>query len=173
MSTSNFLSPVEFRLVFNRLPNTEFYVQQVNLPGINSGYAERPTPFKNIYTPGDKLIFDDLNITLVADENLQSWRECWDWLTAVTRSAGFTGYTGLGAPQVGDASSKSNSAGTGAMSDATLLIMNSNKNPNIKIIFTDCFPITVGPIQLNTSDSDVVPPTFDVTFKYSSYTIDV
>ena len=39
MSTSNFLSPVEFKLVFARLPNTEFYVQQINLPGIGSGYA--------------------------------------------------------------------------------------------------------------------------------------
>ena len=172
MSTSNFLSPVEFKLVFARLPNTEFYVQQINLPGIGSGYAERSTPFKNIYTPGDKLIFDDLNITVVADENLTSFRECWNWLTAVTRSEGFTGYSGLGAPQVGD-SNRTNTDGGGAMSDASLLIMNSNKNVNIKLSFTDCFPITVGPIQLNTSDSDVVPPTFDVTFKYSSYTIDV
>tara|TARA_X000000950_G_scaffold235883_1_gene286479 strand:+ start:4043 stop:4561 length:519 start_codon:yes stop_codon:yes gene_type:complete len=170
MSTSNFLSPVEFKLVINRLPNTEFYVQQANVPGLNSGYAERPTPFKNIYTPGDKLIFDDLNITLVADENLASFRECSDWLTAIARAEGFEGYAGLNSPTVGGATNLS-SDGKGSMSDASLIILDSNKNANIQISFKDIFPISIGPIQLNTSDSDVVPPTFDVTFKYSSYTI--
>ena len=59
------------------------------------------------------------------------------------------------------------------MSDASLIIMDSNKNANIQVSFKDVFPVSIGPIQLNTSDSDVVPPTFDVTFKYSSYTITV
>ena len=172
MSTSNFLSPVEFKLVINRLPNTEFYVQQINLPGLNSGYAERSTPFKNIYTPGDKLIFDDLNITLVADENLASFRECSDWLTAITRAEGFDGYKGLQAPVVGG-STQLDGTGTGSMSDASLIVMDSNKNANIQVSFKDVFPVSIGSIQLNTSDSDVVPPTFDVTFKYSSYTITV
>jgi hypothetical protein len=172
MSTSNFLSPVEFKLVINRLPNTEFYVQQINVPGINSGAAERSTPFKNIYTPGDKLIFDDLNVTLVADENLASFRECWDWLHAVTRAEGFEGYAGLNAPVVGGVTSVT-SDGKGSMSDASLIILDSNKNSNIQISFTDVFPISIGPIQLNTSDTDVTPPTFDVTFKYSGYSITV
>ena len=172
MSTSNFLSPVEFKLVINRLPNTEFYVQQANLPGLNSGFAERSTPFKNIYAPGDKLIFDDLNVTLVADENLASFIECSEWLTAITRAEGFDGYKGLEAPEVGG-STQLDGTGKGSMSDASLIVMNSNKNPNIHVSFKDVFPISIGPIQLNTSDSDVVPPTFDVTFKYSSYTIKV
>ena len=68
MATNNFLSNVEFRFILERLPNVEFYVQQINIPGVNSGYAERMTPFKSIYTPGDTLVYEDLAMTIIADE---------------------------------------------------------------------------------------------------------
>ena len=51
--------------------------------------------------------------------------------------------------------------------------MDSNKNPNLRLTFKEMFPVAVGGIQLNTTEADINPPTFDVTFKYSDYTIEI
>jgi len=172
MATNNFLSSVEFKFVINRLPNVEFYVQQVNIPGVNSGYAERMTPFKSIYTPGDTLVYEDLTLQIIADENMLSFKESLSWLEAITRPESFTGYAALNSPQVAS-SSRLNPEGSGVTSDGTLIVLDSNKNPNIEIVFKDMFPVAVGSIQLNTTDADVTPPNFDITFKYSDYSIKI
>ncbi len=175
MATNNFLSSVEFRFVIERLPNVEFYVQQVNIPGVNSGYAERMTPFKSIYTPGDTLVYEDLAMTIIADENMLAFKESLDWLEAITRPESFTGYASLNSPQVaGGAGAKTaNPSGTGVTSSGSIIIMDSNKNPNLRLTFKEMFPVAVGGVQLNTTEADVNPPTFDITFKYSDYSIEI
>ena len=173
MATNNFLSNVEFRFILERLSNVEFYVQQINIPGVNSGYAERMTPFKSIYTPGDTLVYEDLAMTIIADENMLSFKESLDWLEAITRPESFTGYAALNSPQVAGAAGSVNPKGTGVTSSGSIIIMDSNKNPNLRLTFKEMFPVAVGGIQLNTTEADINPPTFDVTFKYSDYTIEI
>ena len=53
------------------------------------------TPFKSIYTPGDTLVYEDLAMTIIADENMLSFKESLDWLEAITRPESFTGYAAL------------------------------------------------------------------------------
>jgi hypothetical protein len=65
------------------------------------------------------------------------------------------------------------SDGKGVKSDGSLVILNSNKNSNVTIKFSDMFPTSVGSIELNTSGADVSPPTFNITFKYNGYDISV
>jgi hypothetical protein len=137
----------------------EFFVQSVNIPGTSSGVTEFPTPFKNLYEPGDKITYDDLTVTVICDENLASYREILDWLVALTYPESFDQYKALVPRQI--------------KSDASLIILDSNKNGNIVIKFKNLFPIAIGSIQLNTAGTDVTPPTFDITFKYGGYKIEV
>lgn len=160
MQGQNFLSPVEFTFTINRMPTVQYYVQSVNIPGISSGFTEQPTPFKVTYRHGDKLTYDDLYLTVAVDENMTSYLETWGWLKALTKPEEFQQYTNL-------------LDGDGLYSDATLYILNSSKNPNIRINFADLFPVSVGAITLATASSDVPVPTVDLTFKYNKYTIDV
>jgi hypothetical protein len=159
MATTNFLSPIEFKFVLTRLPNVEFFVQGVNIPGMSSGVTDFPTPFKILPEPGDKLSYDDLNVTVVCDENLASYIEIQDWLVALTRPESFDQYKAL-VPR-------------GIKSDASLIVLNSNKNANVTLKFKDVFPIAISAIPLSTTGTDVTPPTFDITFKYASYKIEV
>lgn len=156
----NFLNPVEFRFSIKRLPNVEYYIQGIDVPGISSSSTDIPTPFKTLHAPGDKLTYNDLTLTVLADENLKSYRDTFDWLVAVTSPDSFEQYAGL-------------LAGDGVYSDATLTILNSNKNANIELQFKDLFPIEVSQISLSTTQSDVVAPTFSVTFKHAGYYIKV
>ena len=162
-TNTNFLSPVEFQLVLNRLPNVEFFLQGANIPGISSSGTERPSPFKTINEPGDKIAYDDFTVTVVCDEDMVAFREVSDWLVALTYPDNFQQYASLTpAPD-----------GAGKKSDGSLVVLNSNKNANVKINFTDLFPVSVSGLQLNTAESDLTPPTFEITFKYSNYTIKV
>jgi hypothetical protein len=157
----NYLSNIEFRFSIKRLPNTEFYIQGVTMPGINSGFTTQPSPMRNIFRPGDKLEFEDLVLRCVVDENMASFREVWDWLVGITKPVEFDQYKTI---KEGD---------DGIYSDATLTILNSAKNPHLEINFKDLFPIGVSNIDLDTKQTDMVPPTVEFTFKYGTYDINI
>lgn len=148
----NFLSPVEFKFVIHRLPNVAFFVQQVNIPGLTTGVTEQPNPFKVIYRHGDKVDFDDLEVIVRVDENMETYKEIFNWIVGLTKPHNFSEYANL-------------VEGDGLYSDATLYIMNSNKNANIQIEFKDIFPTSLGQIQMDTTSSDIVYPTTTITFK--------
>jgi hypothetical protein len=162
-TNTNFLSPVEFQLVLNRLPNVQFFIQGANVPGISSSGTERPSPFKTINEPSDKITYDDFSVTVLCDEDMVAFREVSDWLVALTYPDNFQQYATLTPAPNGD----------GKKSDGSLVVLNSNKNANVTIKFTDLFPVSVSGLQLNTAESDLTPPTFEITFKYSNYTIEV
>ena len=170
-SNHNFLSPIEFKLVLDRLPNVEFFVKSANVPGITSGSTTRPSPFKAINEPGDKLVYDDFTVSIICDEDMVAFREVSDWLVALTSPENFAQYASLNPKTFGSGGATLNNLGDGVKSDGSLIILNSNKNANVTVKFKDMFPISVGSIQLDTSGSDVTPPTFDITFKYGKYDI--
>ena len=158
MAIQNFLNPTEFRFTMNRLPNVEFFVQSVQLPDLSSGATEQATPFKTIYRPGDKLTFGDLTLTCRVDEDMLGYIETWNWLIGITKPESFDQY-------------KTILEGDGLYSDGTLTVMTNGKNPNIQFTFKDMFPTNIGGISLAIDQTDVEPPTMDLTFRYSSFTI--
>ena len=172
-SNTNFLSPVEFKLVLNRLPNVEFFVKSVNIPGISSGQTDRQTPFKTLYEPGDKLSYEDLTVSVICDEDMRAFAEISEWLVALTSPENFAQYAGLNPETYGSGGETPDPDGKGIKSNGSLVVLNSNKNANVTIKFSDMFPVSVGSIQLDTSGTDLTPPTFEITFKYNGYTIEV
>jgi hypothetical protein len=148
-------------------------VKSATLPGISSGNVTRETPFKSIYEPGDTLAYEEFTISIICDENMTSYREISDWLVAVTSPDNFSQYAGLNPNTVGSGGQPVNKNNEGVKSDGSLIILNSNKNANVTVKFTDMFPISVSSIQLDTAGTDLTPPTFDITFKYNKYTIEV
>jgi hypothetical protein len=159
MSNLNFLSPIEFRFSVKRLPNVSYNIQSLNIPGITSGITNQPAPFRNIPRHGDKVEYGDLSLEVIIDEEMRAYTETWYWLLGLTSPDGFDQYKSL------------NNSQDGLYSDATLTIMNSNKNPNIEIQFENIFPISIGDISLDTKATDVNPPTTTITFKYMKYVV--
>jgi hypothetical protein len=159
MTQQNFLSQNGFRFNVKRLPNISFFVQSVNIPGVTMSADETPTPFNTMYRVGDRLTWDDLTLTIRSDEDLEAFSEIFDWMVAATKANGFAGYEALV------------DSDDGVYSDATLTILNSKKNSNKILTFRDMFPITLGAINMDVTTSDITYSTFDVTFKYNTYTL--
>jgi hypothetical protein len=59
----------------------------------------------------------------------------------------------------------------GLLTDISIVIMNSHKNPNIEIQFQDCFPVSLSDVTLDTTQNDVVYPQATVTFAFKNFTI--
>jgi hypothetical protein len=69
-SNPNPLQPNKFLLTFGRVPNMQYFCQNVTVPGLSLSEAVITNPFVDIYSPGEKAIYDLLNVTFIIDEEL-------------------------------------------------------------------------------------------------------
>lgn len=167
------LQSTKFRLNFNRLQGLTFFCQTVNLPGISLTEVLRNTPFVDLYVPGEKAIYDTLNVTMLVDEGLQSWTEIHDWIRGMTFPKEFEEYATLDRKFKDTAIKRSMGIKLpAAYTDASLTIYSNKNNPHFRVQFKDLFPTTLGGIQFSALDSAENIITTDVSFRYSYYNIE-
>jgi hypothetical protein len=131
------------------------------MPNIRLGFVDVPTPFKSVYITGNKLEYDDLQITFRVDEDLDSFFEIYNWLIALGFPENFDQYKKV----------KDNPKGSPdtLYSDATLTILTSDMVPNLHVMFEDLFPTSISDINFSVSDTDVNYVDMTVTFKYKIF----
>lgn len=156
----NFLSPVEFRFVINRLPYTTFFVQSAMLPGLSANPIVQGSQWNKFYVHGDSLDYNQFTIQMRVDENMNSYLEIMNWLVGLNFPEKYAQYSNL-------------TAGEGLYSDATLTILTNSKNPNIEVKLINMFPISLSDVDLDTRQSDITPINVDVTFQIDRFEINV
>lgn len=166
----NFLSPNNFRLVLQRAPLLNFFLQTASIPGLTFvGSTDYYTPFAKIPLPGDHLNYSPFSVSFMVDEDLTNYMEIWNWIFNIA------GPQTLEPGEHGVNYSRDNSISTDPMtsirSDVKLMVMTSAKNPNIEVTFKDAFPISIGELNFVTTSSDVSYLESSVTFEYVNYTI--
>jgi hypothetical protein len=147
----------------------QFFCQSVNVPGISMSEVPQNTPFVDLYLPGDKAIYDLLNVTFIIDEELQSWKEIHDWIRAMTFPTEFEEYANLdrlSSMNLGSQSVKPQFA------DAAVTLFSSSNKPLYRFKFKDIFPTSVSTFILSTGESPETIITADATFRYSWYDIE-
>jgi hypothetical protein len=162
----NFLHPNKFQLNFSRLPNIQYFVQSVSLPGISLSEIPQNTPFVDVYIPGEKAIYDLLNVTFMIDEDLKSWLEIHDWIRAMTFPVDFEEYNQL--PKLNPSRLPSLKP---QYSDAKITLLTSSNIPSYEFIFRDVFPTTLSTFIMSTNDTPESIMTADATFRFSYYDI--
>ena len=167
-SSQNYIYPNNFTFRIKRLPDLNFTVQGANLPGVSIGRIDQPNPIKNAPLQGDRMFFGDLTVTFLVDENLENYREIFTWMSRVSNQGYRTGpylYKTLRDTKPGD--------DEGFYSDLTMNILTSAKNPNIRVSFTDAFPIQLSDLIF---DSQADPSQFakaQVVFTFRDYNMQV
>ena len=162
-TNKNFLSPLNFKFNIVRSPNLSFSVQQAVLPGINLAVIEQSTPFVNIPLASTRITYGELSITFKVDEDMENYREMYEWMNNIGLTKSFEDYAALQQGRKGSPSV--------LMSDLNLSILTSNLRPNISINFFDAFPVSLSDITLNTTDADVNYVDATVGFRYLRYEI--
>ena len=167
------LNKNNFRLLVDKVPNVEYYVRSVNIPGLTFSETEQAAGVGlNAFFPGDKVSFDTLDVNFLVDEDLENFKEVYQWMNAIVPikdPADFGAYVGTTQTATGLLSGIDNDMNQ--YSDITL-VTNTNKNiPNKFFRFHDCFPVSLGELEL-ISGGDSEPVTCQVEFEFSYYDIE-
>ena len=177
----DFASPSQFRFTLLKVPNVEYFVTGVNLPGVSfSGDATINTRFTSVHFMGDSMEFEDLEVTFLVNEALENYREIHDWMVGIGFPKDNQQYIdAIGSEQnmTPIASKVDNAKATGKpsvlMSDATLTILTNKNNPNLRVNFKNCFPTSLSGLSYTTQGTDTEQLTASVTFKYDIYEFQV
>ena len=156
---TNLLQPTKFLLTFERIDTVQYFCQSVNLPSITLGEVTRVTPFLDMFSPGTKLTYAPLDIEFIVDEDLETWKNLYNWFTSIADPDGFEKRDGSRELQK-----------IKHFSDATLTVLSALNNPVLRIQFRNCFPLTMGDINLDTRLSADNIITVNASFRYESYT---
>lgn len=158
---TNYLSPASFDVSIAKFPELEFFTQQIAIPDISSQAAEVVSPLKRLYNIPDTLVYSPLQFQFIVDENMKNYTEVLNWLE------------GMGAPEIrGDQYQRFIRENDSFLSDITVIIRNSHKNPNVRFLFKDCFPTSIGTIDLNIATEDIQYVTCTAGFAYNGFTIE-
>jgi hypothetical protein len=155
---TNYLSPISFKVIIERLPNVEFFTQRVNIPGLSMSPSEQLSPIHKIYQTGDRIEYADLDLSFIVDENMANYNEILNWME------------GLGNPETSKQRTDLIASKAGMRSDISIVVENSSRNGNIEFTFTEAFPTSLTGIALDATNSDVIPPEVSVTFRYTNMT---
>jgi|TARA_B100001013_G_scaffold64145_1_gene33512 hypothetical protein len=140
----NPLADVQFKFDVAALPNTTFFIQTVNLPGVTLEAAVMATPqLQNLSRHTGIITYETLELTFMVDEYLKNWQEIYEWI-------------------VGDENK---------YTSAVLTILSSSMNPTMEIHFKDIFPTSLSGIAFDSTTTDPVYQTGTVSFNYTEYII--
>lgn len=164
----SYLSPLGFRFILNRTPNTNYFVQNVRLPTLSLGQFDIEDPFVKLPMPGTKLSFEPLDISFLVDEDMTNYLEIFNWLEGLGFPESFDQYRNLVRSNQASPSQKN----AAVFSDGDLIILSSHQNANIKVKYKDMFPISLSDLTFDSTLTDVEYLRATVTFRYRSYTIE-
>jgi len=165
----NFLSPTGFKFTLTRTPKVGFFCNQANIPDLNLGIAVQPTYLKDLDTPGDKIIFGDLNLRFLVDENLENYMEIQNWIRGLGYPEKLNQFVDL--EESGLVRGNYLKDRQNIYSDGTLQVLTSSQLPNFQVTFKDLFPYSLSTVTFDSTDTDIQYFTADVSFKYTIYDI--
>ena len=179
----DYATGTQWRIAFNRIPKTTWFCTAANVPGITLGEAQYATPMSDMFVAGDKLTFETLNITFLVDEELQNYRELWEWIvgigspvnhsqwtTALTKGDGITTtFSAVGSDDNINPRQKATSTDKNLYSDATLIVYNSKNMPKVNVKFKDMFPTSISSLEYSQDLTDVEYFKASATFRYLYY----
>ena len=165
IANRNFLAPVGFKFSLSKFPKVDFFCNSARIPEITLGTAIQPSYLKEIDIPGEKLIYGDLSIRFLVDEQLENYVAVHNWLT------------GLGFPETPQQFIDKTTDRDGLRDfqeqfcDGSLHILNSNYNDVAIVKVKDIFPTSITSLDFDATETDINYFTAEATFKYVIYSI--
>jgi hypothetical protein len=168
-SNPNMLQGNKFTLNFSRAPNLQYFCQTVTLPGISTSEIPVQNPFVELYAPGEKAIYDTLNVTFMVDQEMTAWLEIHDWIRALTFPTEYEEYRNLGL--LNKYASAAN-AKKPQYADGSITILSASNKPYFKFNFVDLFPIAIGGFVMSSTDTPESIITSDATFRFTYFDVE-
>ena len=178
----DYASPTQFKFSIIKLPKVEFFVTEINLPGIELTSLTQNTTLKQLPIPGNDLSYDPLSLTFMVDENFENYQEIHGWLVGLGYPRDNSEFRNLAqsgndrfpnssqsvSTEIGKVKYKAAQAG-GTYSDATLTTLTSKNNSQLEVRFRDIYPTKLTGLAFTQQAGDINYLTATVDFNYLVY----
>ena len=173
-SELDYLKPNGFRFQIHNIPNVSYFCQSANIPDITLGEVQTPTPLVDYFTPGEKVNFGVLNIRFLIQEDMTNYKELYNWLIGLGNPEKTEQYTNFIQSQNYRFPLANERAveQLAPFSDASLFVLDSNNNPQLRIVFEDSFPIALGGLDFDISSGSTEYFQGIASFRYRQYKIE-
>lgn len=142
----NNLSLLNYKFKIQNIPDVEYRVQNITLPGLSIGFIDRPTPFYKV-PEGGNITYEDLQLTFMVGEEMKDYLSLFNWMSRMSMAEGLSRYEDI-------------------RSDCSLIILNSAMRPIIDVHFQEAFPIQLSALMFDSTLSEVQYATATATFKF-------
>ncbi|MDB4372587.1 hypothetical protein N9Z53_02305, partial [Mariniblastus sp.] len=152
----------QFKLIIDRknFSNLEYFCQSIQLPSMDVPAAELPySRLSTMPIAGDKLNFGTLECMVIVDENLNAYKEMFEWLQRIVQTNQASG--------LDRARAESTLPATNA--DITVSILSSHNNTTRTIRYIDCIPTAIGSLPMESTTGDTTIIALPVSFRFSYF----
>ena len=146
-----------FQFRTRKIPNTTYFCQSANVPGVSITNVEQQTIFNPVARPGGVVVHEPLKLQFLIDEEMVNWREIFTWIRECSDYVDFAEYKG---PE------------KHLISDATLMILDSNQIPKFRVTFDGIFPTKLSSVEFAATVREAENIFADVTFAFTSFKIE-
>jgi hypothetical protein len=153
-TSTNLFKVSNFIIQFKNVKQIELMTTTANIPGLTLGTIDIARSVVNDARPGDSLTYNDLDISVLCDEDLIAFKEVYNYIMSGAE------------PVFG------NLDVVEPVFDATLFLTTNKNNIQHKLTFYNCFFKSISDIQLTSSSSDEENFTFDIGIGFSYYLFD-
>jgi hypothetical protein len=164
---TNPLQTTKYVFVMPRINNVQYFCQQAIVPGVSLPEMPRPTSVVDLYVPGNKMVYNRLELQFLIDAELKSWTDIHDWMRELTTPVKNEEYSNLWRKE-----SILNSKQQAQYADGILTIFSALNNPKFRIKYTNMFPVSLSDIQFDSKGSSDDILTATVQFRYDYYDIE-
>ena len=177
----NFLSEVNFDFKIAKLKHIDYSVRAVVIPDISTTAPIIAGPTLAMKVQGDSLTFPPLTVRCQLRENMEDYFETYSWLTGITRAGTFKLFRDLisnetvnlaGEEAFFDESKIGVKKGYKALkSQGQLIIQNSQYIPNIRFLFKNLHPVSLGGFSVQSDSASQAYISYDIVFEYDYYIV--
>lgn len=153
IQNQNFFYADKFTFILNRTPKVNYNCVSVEFPSISAEAHKIWTPNNPIHVGGKQLDFGTLAATFRVDEDLENYKEIYNWMRGISSAVSFEPYNELIRNERFSAQTTEN--GHNIYSDGTVFTETNAYNINLAFNFINMFPISLGNIQFNLEDNTV------------------
>ena len=168
-------APANHIMRFERMPYTSFMVQEVNLPGITTTAAQVGLPGLTVKHAPDRLNYEQLQVTFLVDEEFTVHRELHRWMVGMTgredRSTLTAQFVRDQADYAWGETGPSRALATTSRTTAGLTIVNGARNPILRVLFFNVYPVALGPVAFSVTADPTTVLQSTATFEYDFYTL--
>ena len=150
----NYLKNNGFKFTINKIPNVNFYIQEVNIPSVNVDFTETKSMFgQPDYQTGGRITYGSLNLRFIVDEDMTNYIELYNWIRSEIPVEDFKEIT------------------KNPYDDGSLIILNNSYRPNLSLSFKDLYPVNLDEIGFDLTTTDPDPIIVGVEFKFNGMKI--